>query len=62
MDSPSASTYKKLTVSLLRDELGNRGLDSNGKKPELIERLEEHDKLIGKPDLKNAYIFNAELP
>ena len=47
MDSP-LSDYKKLTVSLLRDELTKRGLDTTGKKPDLIERLDQHDKLLCK--------------
>ena len=38
--TPSSLEPGKMTVAALRQELGSRGLDSHGKKAELVARLE----------------------
>lgn len=37
--------YSKLTVVVLKEELKKRGLAINGKKADLVARLEEADKV-----------------
>lgn len=39
----SEPDYTAWTVEQLREELGNRGLTRTGNKPELVERLAQHD-------------------
>ena len=41
-DKPEELIPAKLTVKQLRDELDSRGLDSTGKKAELVQRLQEN--------------------
>lgn len=42
-DAPGGDGYESQSVTDLRAELERRELDSNGKKPDLVERLREHD-------------------
>lgn len=42
-DEPIFSMYEDMTVTELKDELDRRGLDTSGKKADLVARLEASD-------------------
>jgi hypothetical protein len=44
--------YNKLTVAKLKEELTKRGLETDGKKADLVSRLEEDDNTNGEGDKK----------
>jgi hypothetical protein len=47
----SEPDYSSWTVEQLKEELGNRGLPKTGNKPELVERLAQHDVDTADQDL-----------
>jgi hypothetical protein len=51
--APGETPYRRRSVADLREELGARGLESDGVKPELIERLEADDAAAA-PDQEPA--------
>lgn len=55
----SSKDYEKMTVALLRDELKSRGLSSDGKKADLIERLKTAD---AEQDILNTSVDTTGLP
>ena len=47
MDKEKPPTnYRKLTIAQLKNELLSRKLEVTGKKQQLIDRLNEHDRLL----------------
>ena len=59
-DDSDVVDFSKMKVAELREECENRGLDSSGKKAELVSRLQAnatgiYDKLIERPVPKKGW-------